>query len=140
PFLDVFPLPTGAARPDGFAEFAASFANPARHDVGSIRVDHSLNTATMIHGSYHFADSDATQRGANGLSLNTLNRIQNRTQIFTGSVAHTLSTTMIIDLRANYSRARVNGAYLLDDFSGAVVPDLAFPVSSFTFDLNSRNA
>ena len=37
PFLKAFPIPTSAARPDGFAEFAASFANPARHDVGSLR-------------------------------------------------------------------------------------------------------
>ena len=28
-FLDTFPLPNGAIRPDGFAQFAASFANPA---------------------------------------------------------------------------------------------------------------
>ena len=39
PFLNAFPLPTGAARPDGLAEFAATFANSARHDVGSFRLD-----------------------------------------------------------------------------------------------------
>jgi hypothetical protein len=140
PFLEMFPVPNGVARPDGFAEFAASFANPARHDAGSIRVDHSLNTATMVRGSYHFADSDATQRGANGLSLNTLNHLQSRTQMITGSVSQVLSSTLIFDIRANYSRARVNGSYVLDNFGGAVIPDVQFPVSSFTFDLNSRNA
>jgi Ca-activated chloride channel homolog len=140
PFLDVFPVANGAARPDGFAEFAASFANPARHEVGSISIDHQFNAKTMMSGRYHFASSEATLRGPNGLSLNTLNRIQNRSQMITGSVAHTLSPTTVIDLRANYSRARVNGTYLLDDFGGAVIPDASFPASAFTFDLNSRNA
>lgn len=138
--LDVFPVPNGASRPDGFAEFAASFANPARHDVGSISIDSSLNSKTTVSGRYHFADSDATLRGPNGFSLNTLNRIQDRAQMFTGSVTHTPSSTTVIDLRANYSRSRVNGSYLLDNFGGAVVPDTPFPASAFTFDLNSRNA
>jgi Ca-activated chloride channel homolog len=139
PFLELFPIPNDAARSDGFAEFAASFANPARHDVSSVKVDHSLNNATMLHGSYHLADSEAMQRGANGLSLNTLNRIQSRTQMLSGSMTHTLSSTVVLDLRANYGRSRVNGSYVLDDFGGAVIPDTLFPVSSFKFDLNSRN-
>ncbi|HEY4426121.1 MAG TPA: VIT domain-containing protein [Pyrinomonadaceae bacterium] len=139
-FLDVFPVPNAASRPDGFAEFAASFANPARHDVGSISIDSSLNSKTTVSGRYHFADSDATLRGPNGFSLNTLNRIQDRAQMFTGSVTHTPSSTTVIDLRANYSRSRVNGSYLLDNFGGAVVPDTPFPAAAFTFDLNSRNA
>ena len=140
PFLDVFPVPNGASRPDGFAEFAASFANPARHDVGSIRIDSNFNSKTMVSGRYHFAESEATLRGANGFSLNTLNRIQDRSQMFTGSVTQTPSPTIVIDLRANYSRSRVNESYLLDGFGGAVVPDSPFPASAFTFDLNSRNA
>ncbi|HEU5130823.1 MAG TPA: hypothetical protein VFT26_01925, partial [Pyrinomonadaceae bacterium] len=65
-FLDVFPVPNGASRPDGFAEFAASFANPARHDAASINLDHSLDAETTLRGRYSFADSDATLRGPNG--------------------------------------------------------------------------
>lgn len=137
-FLDVFPVPNGASRSDGFAEFAASFPNPAWHDVGSIRIDSNLNSKTMVSGRYHFAGSHATMRGANGFSLNTLNRIQDRSQMIVGSVTHTLSSTTVIDLRANYGRSRVKGSYLLDNFGGAVVPDVTFP--AFTFDLNSRNA
>jgi Ca-activated chloride channel homolog len=140
PFLNVFPVPTGASRPDGFAEFAASFANPARHDVAGINIDHSFNSNTMFHGRYNFADSDATLRGPNGFSLNTLNRIQTRSQMITSSLTHNLSSTTVVDVRANYSRSRVNGTYFLDDFGGAVVPDERFPTSSFSFDLNSRNA
>jgi Ca-activated chloride channel homolog len=138
--LDVFPVPNGASRPDGFAEFAASFANPAQHDVGSISIDSNLNSKTTVSGRYHFADSKATLRGPNGFSLNTLNRIHDRSQMIIGSVTYTLSSATVIDLRANYGRSRVNGSYLLDNFGGAVVPDTPFPASAFTFDLNSRNA
>ena len=140
PFLDVFPVPTGASRPDGFAEFAASFANPARHDVGSVNIDHALNAQTILHGRYNFADSDATLRGPNGLSLNTLNRIHSRSQMITGSLSETVTANTVLDLRANYSRSRVNGTFFLDDLGGAVIPATPFPASSFTFDLNSRNA
>jgi Ca-activated chloride channel homolog len=140
PFLNMFSVPNGASRPDGFAEFASSFANPARHDVGSFNIDHSLNSNTMLHGRYNFADSDATLRGPNGLSLNTLNRIENRSQMITGSLSHTFTSNTVFDFRANYSRSPVNGTYFLDDFGGAVIPATPFPALSVTFDLNSRNA
>lgn len=137
PFLEAFPLPTGASRPDGFAEFAAIFANPARHDVGSILIDQSLNSGSRLRGRYSFADSEATQRGANGFSLNTINRIQTHAQSITGSLAQNLSPNAIFELDANYSRMRVNGSYLLDQFGGATIPDFS---QLGSFDLNSRNA
>ncbi len=138
-FLNAFPLPNGGARSDGFAEFAASFANPARHDVGSLRIEHNFASGSKVLGRYSFADSDASERGANGLSLNTTNRIHTRAQTFTGMLTHLFSPTSLMELQANYSRATVSGAYLLDNFGGAVVPDNLSP-SSFTFDLSSRNA
>ena len=140
-FLEAFPAPNGASKPDSFAEFAATFANPARHEAGSIRLDHIVNDRTNFRGSYSFADSAATQRGANGFSLNTANRIQTRTHAITGSMSYTMSPTVLFELQANYSRFRVDGSYLLDDFGGATPPSLNVPPSgSFVFDLNSRNA
>src|ERR1043165_8925189 len=137
-FLNAFPLPNSAARTDGFAEFASTFANPARHDIGSIRIDHELNNLSMFGLRYNFAESEATQRGPGGFSLNTTNRIDGRSQILSGSFTHTFSSTSVLELRANYSRARVKSAYLLDEFGGATVP--AVSSSGFTFDLNARNA
>ena len=80
PFLNAFPLPTGASQPDGFAEFAATFADPARHEAGSIRLDHMLSHYINLRGRYSFADSEASQRGTNGFSLNTTNRLRTRAQ------------------------------------------------------------
>jgi hypothetical protein len=138
-FLNAFPLPTGSARPDGFAEFASSLANPVRHDVGSFRIDYASTIATNLLGRYSFADSDASERGANGFSLNTTDRVHSRAQAMTGSWTQSWSATFLTQLTANYSRSRVNSSYLLDDFGGAVIPD-QLSSSSFVFDLNSRNA
>lgn len=138
-FLNAFPLPTSTARPDGFAEFAAGFANPARHDVGSLRIDHNLTSQTTLRGRYSFADSDASERGANGFSLNTTNRIHSRAQAITGSWIQTWSSTLVMELNANYSLSRVSSAYTLDEFGGAAIPDQLAP-SSYVFDLNSRHA
>ena len=137
PFLNAFPVPTGDPRPDGFAEFAATFANAARHDLGSFRLDWSGKLAS-ISGKYSFADSDADRRGAGGFSLNTARRIRSQAQTFTGSFNKALWPTHILDVRANYSRLRVAGVYGLDGLGGAVVPsNLTGALSeSFNFDLN----
>lgn len=138
-FFDGFPVPNGATRPDGFAEFVSSFANPARHDAGSFRTEWMPTSKTTLYGRYSFSDSDAAQRGAGGFSLNTTNLIRSRSQTITGALTQILSSTAVLELRANYSRVRVNGSYLLDEFGGARPADL-FPTAAFTFDLNSRNA
>ncbi|HEY2963350.1 MAG TPA: VIT domain-containing protein [Pyrinomonadaceae bacterium] len=142
PFLNAFPIPNGNATGDGLAEFAATFANPARHDVASLRLDHVLNNEAMLAVRYNFADSDATTRGAGGFSLNTVNRIHSRSQTITASLTQTLSPTKVLELHGNYSRSTVGGSYLLDQFGGAMVPSefLNTGDSSFAFDLNARAA
>ena len=148
PFLNAFPLPTGNARADNLAEFASSYSTPARHDVGSIRVDANLNERLTLFGRYSFASSEATERGSGLFSLNTLNRLRNRTQSFTAAATFTNSPSVVTDLRLNYSRATESNAYSLDSFGGAVVPPDAGQLSfllpggsnSSVFDLNGRNA
>ena len=135
-FLNAFPMPNGSA------EFAATFANPARHDVASIRVDELLSNKTTLTFRYNFADSDAGVRGAEGFSLNTTNRVHTRAQSFTATLNQILSPVAVLKLSANYSRSRVSGNYLVDDFGGALVPDnfLTLSNSSFGVDLNARGA
>jgi Ca-activated chloride channel family protein len=141
PFLNAFPQPTGAARAGGLAEFAATFANAARHDIGAFRLDW-MGERSSFTGRYGFADSDADERGAGGFSLNTMNRVRSRAQTITGIFSNTLSSAIVLDLRANYSRLRVTGSQSLDEFGGAVVPSSLAPAfgDSFNFDLNARGA
>ncbi|HEX6650163.1 MAG TPA: VIT domain-containing protein, partial [Pyrinomonadaceae bacterium] len=144
PFLAAFPVPNGAVpdkagRADGFSEFAQSFANPARHDAGSLRLQHMLSTSINLLGRYTLADSEASQRGANGFSLNTTHRIRTHAQTVTGTWIQTVSPTIVFDVRANYSRLRADGSYLLDEFGEAAATP-GSSTSAFAFDLNSRNA
>ncbi|HEY0003260.1 MAG TPA: TonB-dependent receptor [Pyrinomonadaceae bacterium] len=148
PFLNAFPLPTGGARPDGLAEFASSYSNPARHDAASIRLDWNASPALVIFGRYNLASSTASERGGGLFSLNTVNRTSNRTQTLTTAATINHTPRVVTDLRFNYSRVSESGSYILDQFGGASLPDNG-PASAFllsgangstVFDLNGRYA
>lgn len=148
PFLNAYPLPNRPERSDGFAEFASAFANPARLDAFSLRLDQHVNNALFATARYNFADSEADERGAGGLSPNSLGTIRNRVQTLTGSAFYVVSPTVVTELRANYSRLTASSAYRLDGFGGASVP-AGSPLApdffsnrdgSFRFDLDGRGA
>jgi Ca-activated chloride channel family protein len=147
PFLEAFPVPTGAARPDGFAEFASAFSNPARLDAGSFRVDRFVNERTKIVARYNFAASSTEARGA-GYSLNTISRLIDRAQTLTAGLSYTVSSRIVADVRAGFSRFALRRSLRLDDFGGAVVSpetfafarDLAGEGGLFSFDLDGRDA
>ena len=136
-FLNAFPAPTRNNELNGF-RIRGNVANPASHDAFSVRVDSNMMDNLSVNGRYSFADSEAAERGAGGLSLNTTNQIRSRSQTLTGSVNYLPTASTAIELRGNYSRLSVNGSYQLDGFGGAVVPSMFG--SSFAFDLDARNA
>ncbi|MGH9931591.1 MAG: hypothetical protein ACREA9_20480, partial [Pyrinomonadaceae bacterium] len=148
PLLNLYPSPNGAERPDGFAEFASSFANAGRHDSGSFRVDGTPTNNLSVSGYLHFTNSSADERGVGGLSLNTLNRIANNAQSVTGTATYLLSPSVAAEIRANYSHFTSRSSYQLDTFGGAVLPLTSVFTQSglpaddllFSADLNARNA
>jgi Ca-activated chloride channel family protein len=148
PFLEAFPQPNGAARGDGFAEFASAYSTPARLDAFVLRLDHTLRSQLTLNTRYAAAGSSEDARGAGGSSLNTLDRVQSLAQSLTGGLNYVVSSSSVIELRANYSRVSARGSRLLDGFGGAVVPGadtqagalLTTPGGSFVFDLGGRDA
>ena len=146
PLLNLYSLPNGPDRADGFAEFTSSFANPGRHDVGSLRIDGMPGPTLSLTAFLNFADSSATERGAGGFSLNTLNHLASRAQSLSGAALYTASPNIVLELRANYSRFTARSSYQLDTFGGAVLPSSAVfnqPAAaadsvSFSADLNAR--
>jgi Ca-activated chloride channel family protein len=148
PFLSAFPQPTGAARADGFAEFAAGFSTPARLDSFTFRLDHSVSDKLRLNARYAFASSAADGRGALGSSLNTLSRDRGLAQTLTVGGDYVISSSMLANVRANYSRVAARGSRLLDSFGGALVPGadagagalLSPRDSSFAFDLGGLGA
>ncbi len=148
PLLNLYPLPNGPERPDGFAEFASSFANAGGHDAGSLRIDGRPSNDLLLSGYFNITNSSADERGAGGFSLNTLNRISNRAQTITGTAAYTMSPTVVVELKANYSRFTSRSSYRLDTFGGAILPPTSVfsqPSPStdnalFSADLSARGA
>ena len=147
PLLNLYPLPNRAARPDGFAELATSFANSGRHDSGSLRLDGQPNNNLSISAFLNLTNSGADERGAGGLSLNTLNHISNRARSITGKATYLISPSAVAEVRANFSHFTSRSSYRLDTFGGAILPATSVftqPESSgdsalFSADLNARS-
>jgi hypothetical protein len=147
PLLNLFPLPNRPQLPDGFAEFASSFANYGRHDTASLHLDRAVTNQLMLSGYYNITNSSANERGTGGYSVNTLSRLFNRAQTITGAANYTISPKVVTELKGNYSRFTSQSSYLLDTFGGAILPPtslFAQPAlsdnASFSADLNARGA
>ncbi|HEU0252143.1 MAG TPA: hypothetical protein VFR12_03860, partial [Pyrinomonadaceae bacterium] len=119
--LDAFPRPTGPARANRFAEFAAAYSDPSSLDSTSIRVDHVINDRLLLFGRYNHSPSESAVRG-NGSSLNVLNTIHNQTQTLTFGLTSPLSATVHNEFRANWSKVKGGQSIDIDEFGGAIVP------------------
>ncbi len=146
PFLSAFPIASGAQRSNGLAEFAASFADPGRHDVGSIRIDDAITQKLNLFVRYNAGTSRADSRGAGLFSLNTIGHSAETTQTLTARLSITASPTVVAEISGNYSRVRERNSYSLDRFGGARIDPNWFASGlqsdgrSITFDLNGMNA
>src|SRR5208283_1767568 len=68
PFLEAYPKPNGpVSSATCTGQFTGSFANKARLDAGSLRIDHTFNGRFSIFGRYNDAPSQAANR-TNSLS------------------------------------------------------------------------
>ena len=125
--LNAFPLPTGLANANGFAESAAAFSDPSSLDATSIRIDHFVNNKHLVFGRYNDSPSEGNSRGGGGgITLNNVNIIANRTQTLTIGLTSPLSATINNEFRFNWSKVRGRQAFTLDDFGGAVAPSISF--------------
>ena len=122
PLLDAFPLPTGADRVNGLADFAATYADPSTLNATSLRIDHAVNSRLNIFGRYNHAPSSSEQRGANLSSLNTVNFVQIKTQTFTVGGTFMVSPQVNNEVRFNYSRNQGTSLFQPDNLGGAVPP------------------
>jgi Carboxypeptidase regulatory-like domain len=135
PLFDAFPLPNGANRAGGFAEFAASYSDPSRFDAASARLDFVASQQLTLFARYSLAPSHTSQRGGvsspgqSGQSLNTVNRTSLDTETLTAGATAAPNSRVTGDLRFNWSRVRGQTELALDDFGGAAPPpsSLLFP-------------
>ena len=131
--LNAFPLPTGAAfanNPNA-APYIASFANPSTLDATSFRIDHAANDRLSFFGRFNYAPSQDLQR-ARFCAASCVADLTYRTETFTTGATALISPRVSNDIRFNYSRAKVNQTYFLDDFGGATPPPRSSLYPSFT--------
>jgi Carboxypeptidase regulatory-like domain/TonB dependent receptor len=127
PYLNAFPLPNGSDNAvSGYAEFNASYSNPATLDAYSLRIDHRLSDKLTLFGRYNYSPSAIVQRGGGVSPLSTLNSIRINTQTATLGVSSGFSPTTANDFRFNYSRTSASSVFKSDNFGGAV-PLLSLP-------------
>jgi hypothetical protein len=138
PYLNAFPLPNSTS-PEilcdpttdptcppsgatGYAAFNASFSNRSSLDAYSLRIDHKFNDEVTVFGRYNYSPSETLIRGGNflqfPLSVVAPNRIT--TQTTTAGATWARSSTIVNDVRFNYSRTSSEGSSYLDTFGGAV--------------------
>jgi hypothetical protein len=142
PILDVFPIANAADTANGLAEFAASYANPADHDVFATRLDWNINEKLTASGAYNFANSGAAVRASDGLSANTLRQFDMQSGRFTGKATYTPLSTMVVNGSINFSRNRVRQTFTLDGFGGANIHPsiMQSPFSMMRAQLPGQNA
>ena len=123
--LNAFPIPTGPAKANRFADFAAGYSDPSSLDSTSIRVDHIFSPKLLFFARYNYSPSESVTRG-NGNSLNVLNTITNKTQTLTFGITSPLTATINNEFRANWSKVKGAQSFEIDEFGGARVPPRSF--------------
>jgi hypothetical protein len=132
PLLDALPLPNGKSLGEGWAEFAASYSNPASLNAASLRLDQHLGDKLTLFGRFHHAPSARTQRNAGEGSLSNLIDTRLNMMTLTFGSTQTITPRVSNDARFNLSRARAGIANRLDDFGGATPPPDAVFFPDFT--------
>jgi Carboxypeptidase regulatory-like domain/TonB dependent receptor len=132
PFLNAFPVASGAELGGGLAQFNAAYSDPSSLDASSIRMDQVVNSKINLFGRYNYSPSNLIQRGPSfgtGTVLSDTESLSSSIQTFTVGLTESINPRIGNEVRANYSNDRVGTAYALDDFGGAVAPhdSLLFP-------------
>jgi hypothetical protein len=126
PYLNAYPVANGAELGAGLAQFNGSYSNPASLDAYSIRMDHVISSKLSLFGRYDYSPSSIDQRGPSfgtGVVLSNTEPLSFSVQTFTVGLTETITPGISNEIRANYSNARVNTKYELDNFGGAVPLD-----------------
>jgi hypothetical protein len=119
PYLAMFPVPNGADRGDGLAEFRFPFDRKTRETYLQARVDHNFSNASTVFVRYTF--DDASRRLPTLLPLFASDQ-ESRNQWLTVEEKRTIGAAMLNTIRFSYSRVKL-GAHLADE---NILSDLAF--------------
>jgi len=120
PYLGLFPMPNGATRNDGTAEF---FSNPVQRlddRYWTLRVDHTLSARDLLSGVY---TGDWSEEFTPGQNPNFADHREYDKRILSIQNVHTFSSTFL-----NTTRLGINKSWLFDrlDTTVPIDPSLYF--------------
>ncbi|HYE87744.1 MAG TPA: TonB-dependent receptor, partial [Vicinamibacterales bacterium] len=118
PLFEAYPTPNGPELTGGVARSTASYTNPSRHNIGSVRVDLTGGGAYFVR--HNASRSSAAQRSVAVASVVT-DSYADLTSVTAGAT-HVLTPTVVNSLRYNVSRSVGGNTQFLDSFMGAVAP------------------
>jgi Carboxypeptidase regulatory-like domain/TonB dependent receptor/TonB-dependent Receptor Plug Domain len=117
-FLNAYPLPDhDSSTGDGstcipsqggpdpcLGQFTNPFPNHSQVDSGSARIDYALNSKMALFGRYVHAPSSTVASGGSGFNISSSNTAVGSDSATVGFV-ETISSTVVNDLRFNYTRS-----------------------------------
>jgi len=125
PFLNAFPLPTGADEGNGLAPANYSFSDPSQLNAASLRLDHHLTQRLSIFARYNYSSSYFKQRTGKFYSLATLEYVPMKLHTGTVGLTWSVAPNIVNDLRFNWSRSAASSLFAGDTLGGALPLSLA---------------
>jgi hypothetical protein len=116
--LEAMPVPNGRDLGNGFAEHAASWADPSRSDVFSLRLDQRLTAGSTLFARYSREESTSDSRLATVLSSTQV--AATTLQTLTAGSTTAFTGRLLNDVRVNWSRPEGKTSFVLNDLDGAV--------------------
>ena len=118
PFLNLFPVTNAPDLGNGTAQFVASYSNPGTVNAYSFRIDHTINSKTVLFGRYSNTPSSEAQRNLYGGASMVLDETL-RLQMVTIGLNELVTPHISNELRVNYSHAGAGSIFNIDNFGGA---------------------
>jgi len=141
PFVNLFPVTNSPDLGNGTAQFDASYSNPATVNAYSIRIDHTINSKTVLFGRYSDTPSSEGQRNLYGGPSMVLDVAQ-RLYTVTVGLNELITPRISNELRVNYSHTRAGSIANIDDFGGATPQSAASLMQTLNYPsgFTPRNA
>jgi hypothetical protein len=129
PFIDAYPVSPAGAEDygNGLSAFNFAYSSPTTMNAYSIRVDHALTKSWNIFGRYNYSPSNAVERGAAGLTANTVFVVHTSTTTGTVGATWTKSSNIVNEIRFNYTHSG-GGTYAYEDTYGGGAPAPGLPL------------
>lgn len=118
-FVNAFPIANGPAVAgiDSLAYFTGAYSLPSNLDTQSLRLDHTIGSATHLFGRFSDSTSSAESRAVADLAQRTDS--QSIFRSVTAGLTHSFGNTSFNDARFNYTWTANNSLSSIDGFGGA---------------------